>query len=775
MMLKWFLRAVWPDPQRVVRVFVFAVGISIGIYASPKHIVGSAWAQQNRIAEIRVTGSQRIDPETVTSYILVAPGDSFDPELLDRSLKSLFGTGLFADVSFRREGSSLIVSVVENPVINRIAFEGNKRIESETFEKEVQLRPRLVFTRTKVQKDVQRILDIYRLSGRFATRVEPKVIQLEQNRVDLVFEIDEGPISRIRRLSFIGNRRFSDDDLHDIVQTKEYAFWRILTTTDTYDPDRLSFDRELLRRFYLRKGYVDFKVVSAVAELTPDRTDFVVTFTLDEGQRYRFGKIDIDIGLKRVQKEVLLPFITTLDNEWYDSDKVDDTIDALTDQLGTLGYAFVDIRPKVNRRRDGRVVDVAYAIGEGPRTFVERIDIQGNVRTLDKVVRREFELVEGDAFNTSKLRRSRRRIGNLGFFSKVKVTNVEGSAPDKTLIRVKLEEQSTGQISFGVGFSSLDGVLGDVGIRERNLLGRGQDLNLRLRGSAKRQEFDVGFTEPYFLDRDVSAGIDLFQITRDRQSDSSFDERKMGGSLRIGYTLARDLRQNLRYQLRRTEIRNVKAEASQFIREQEGKNTVSQVSQTLVLDKRDSRIDPTEGYFLSVATDLAGLGGDSKFLRARLRSGYFFPVLDDKVFSLLFEGGHILGLDDDVSISERFFVGGQIFRGFANAGIGPRDITTEDALGGNTYYVGSAEISFPIGLPQDLGLKGSLFADVGSLWNLDDKGAQIFDSDSIRVSAGVGVAWQTALGLIRIDIGEAIIKEERDETERIRFSFGTRF
>lgn len=735
----------------------------------------AATAQSGLIESIEVTGSQRIDPQTVESYLLVAPGDAFDPDRLDRSLKVLFGTGLFADVTMRREGGRLVVAVVENPVINRVAFEGNNRIDTADLEREIQLRPRLVFTRTKVQQDVQRILDVYRLSGRFATEIQPKVIQLEQNRVDLVFEIDEGPLNRIRGLSFIGNRKFSDSDLKDVIQTKEYAFWRLLTTTDTYDPDRLSFDRELLRRFYLENGYADFKVVSAVAELTPDREDFVVTFTIDEGKRYKVGAIDINVNLKRVDKQDLLPLVTMIPGEWYDANEVDNSIDQLTDKIGTLGYAFANIRPKVNQRRDELMIDLTFEVSEGARVYVERIDIEGNVRTLDKVVRREFQLVEGDAFNTSKLRRSRRRIGNLGFFKSTKITNVEGSAPDKTVIKVALEEQSTGQVSLGVGFSSLDGALGDIGISERNLLGRGQNLSFRFQGSAKRQEFDIGFTEPYFLNRDVAAGFDLFQVTRDRQDDSSFDERKAGGALRVGYTLAPDLRQSLRYQYKQTEIRNVKAEASRFIRDQEGKTTVSQISQTLSYDKRDNRNDPTEGYVLSLTTDLAGLGGDTRLARARVRSGYYIPVLEDKVLSFLFEGGHVLGLGQDVGIAERFFVGGQQFRGFANSGIGPRDINTSDALGGNTFYVGTAEFSFPIGLPDDLGFKASVFTDVGSLWNIDSKGSDIFDSSAIRITAGAGLGWSTAFGLIRIDLTSALSKEDRDETEFLRFSFGTRF
>ena len=750
------------------------VGAPLSMLVVP---AGLAFAQAPTISDIQVSGTQRIDPETVRSYMLVQPGDRFDSVLLDRSLKALFGTGLFADVTLRREGASLVVNVVENPVINRISFEGNQRLKNADLEAEIQLRPRLVFTRTRVQQDVQRILDIYRLSGRFAARVEPKVVQLEQNRVDLVFEIDEGPLTRIRAISFIGNKVFSDSKLRGEIQTEEYAFYKLLTTTDTYDPDRLSFDRELLRRFYLKEGYADFRVVSAVAELTPDREAFVVTFTVEEGERYTFGDINFDIQLRRLEAQDLAPLVEFETGDDYDAGDVEDTVDLITDQLGTLGYAFVDVRPVPNQNREARTIGITFAVSEGPRVFVERINVTGNVRTLDRVVRREFELVEGDAFNTSKLRRSRRRIRNLGFFGGVSVNNVEGSSPDRTIINVEVQEQSTGEISFGVGFSTIDQFVGDIGIRERNLLGRGQDLSVRFSGSLRNTQFDVSFTEPYFLERDLSFGIDLFRTTKDRQNDSSFSERRIGGGIRFGYDLAPDLRQVVGYNARQTEITDVQSDASRFIADQEGETTVSQITQRLTYDIRDSRNNPTEGYLLGLETDFAGLGGDLTFVRGVVRGSYHTPVPfgEDLVLSLIAEGGAIQGIGEDVPISERFFLGGANLRGFERAGVGPRDTETGDALGGNRYYVGTIELGFPLGLPDDLGLRGFVFTDAGSLWEIDETGANLFDSSAIRASSGVGLAWSTAFGLIRVDLAQALLKEEFDETEIFRFSFGTRF
>ncbi|MDC0033477.1 outer membrane protein assembly factor BamA [Alphaproteobacteria bacterium] len=475
------------------------------VFIAPYLLTGSALAQQQRfvvkVTEIIVEGSQRIEPETVRSYVSLRKGDPITPKVMDDSLKKLFATGLFADVVVRQQGTAVVVRIVENPIINRIAFEGNKRINDKILKDEVILRPRVVYTRSRVQVDVQRLINVYQRSGRFAATVEPKVIQLPQNRVDLVFEIKEGPLTEIRRINFVGNQRFNDSKLRDLIRTKESIWYRFLTTDDNYDPDRLTFDRELLRRFYLSKGFADFRVVSAVAELAPNREGFFITFTIEEGERYRFGKIDIVASLRDLNAGQLRQHVKVKEGGWYNADFVEDVISKLTDVVGTLGFAFVDIRPQVARDRKERKINLTFRIQEGPRVFLERINIKGNVRTIDAVIRREMPLVEGDAFNTSKVRRARKRIRDLGFFEKVEVTNAPGSAPDKSLINVKVAEKSTGEISFGAGFSSEVGVLGDIGIRERNLLGRGQDLFLKMSLSAKASQIDLKFTEPYFMGR----------------------------------------------------------------------------------------------------------------------------------------------------------------------------------------------------------------------------------------------------------------------------------
>jgi outer membrane protein insertion porin family len=734
---------------------------------------GSASAQAV-VREVRVEGAQRVDPDTVRSYITLRTGDRFDEAKMDASLKALFGTGFFADVIVRPEGDALVVRVVENPIINRIAFEGNSRIDDKTLEAEVQLRPRTVYTRTRVQSDVTRILDVYRRSGRFAASVEPKIITLPQNRVDLVFEINEGQTTYVDRIVFVGNKRFSDGQLRSEIQTEEYRWYKFLSSDDVYDPDRLAYDRELLRKFYLSKGYADFRVVSAVAELLPERTGFVVNFTVEEGPRYSFGTIDAASALPDLNVELVRQLITTRQGDWYNADAVDKTIEALTDEVGRLGYAFVEVKPKVNRDRDTLRVDVTYEIGEGPRVYVDRIEIEGNVRTLDRVVRREFRLQEGDAFNTAKIRRTRQRLRNLGYFEKVEVTNVQGEEPDRTVIKVDVTERSTGELSLGAGFSSSLGPLADIGIRERNLLGRGQDLRVGLSIAQLRQQADISFTEPYFLGRNLSAGADAFSIRRDLLDQSSFRLNTTGASLRTGYRLTESLRQSLRYTARVDDI-IAGSDTSRFIRDQEGAKVISLVGQELSYDKRDNRFDPSDGYIITLGTDFAGLAGDISFARAVLKGNVYFPLGDQVVLGLGGRTGYIVGLGQDTRINDRFLVGGEDFRGFELGGVGARDAITNDALGGTYYTVTTTELGFPLGLPKEFNIRGRVFTDIGTVGGFEFSGPEVRDANSIRASVGFGVTYVSPFGPLRLDIAQPVIKEDFDKVDRFLFSFGTRF
>ena len=749
-------------------------GLAIIVGVTLLHMPES-FAQSQGATEIRVEGAQRIEADTVRSYVPIRTGQRITTQAMDEALKKLFATGLFADVIVRREGSAVVVRVVENPIINRIAFEGNKRISNEILQDEVKLRPRIVYTRTRVQNDVQRLIDVYRRNGRFAASVEPKVIQLPQNRVDLVFEIKEGPVTEIRRISFVGNKKFDDGDLRSVVRTKESVWYRFLSADDTYDPDRLTFDRELLRRFYLSKGYADFRVISAVAELAPNREGFFITFTIEEGERYKFGKIDVAATLRDLSSDQLKGHIKVKKGDWYDADAVENVVSSLTDVVGTLGYAFVDIRPQVKRLKKDRVIDITFRVREGPRVFVERIDITGNVRTIDPVIRREMTLVEGDAFNASKMRRARKRIRNLGFFERVDVKNVPGSKPDKTVLQVKVRERSTGEISFGAGFSSSVGLLGDIGIRERNLLGRGQDLLLKTTIAAESSQIDLQFTEPYFLDRKLAAGVDLFRTTRDLQDESSFERKSLGAGLRLGFEYSDTLRQRLRYRVSREEVTNVSSTASLAVQEQQGSAVNSELSQILTYDSRDDRFLPTKGFVTRFNTDLAGLGGSVKYLRTNLKATQYYALTDKVIASIGGSAGYIVGLGEDVRIVDRFFLGGPSLRGFAVAGAGPRDEATDDAVGGKLMYTGSAQLTFPIGLPNEFGIKGRVFSDIGSLSNSESTLATITDDKSLRAAAGFGISWRSPFGPVVIDFSKALLKKDFDKTEVIRFDFGARF
>ncbi|HPQ50839.1 MAG: outer membrane protein assembly factor BamA [Alphaproteobacteria bacterium] len=728
------------------------------------------------VRDIRVEGSERVEPATVLTYLGLHKGDEVTQDALDQSLKSLFATGLFADVQISESSGVVIVKIVENPVLNQIAFEGNDELEDEQLLSEITARPRQVFTRTSVQNDVTRLYDIYQRNGRFSADIQPKVIKLDQNRVNLVFEISEGPLTEISSIRFVGNERFSDNELRSVITSKERRWYNILSSADRYDQDRLSYDLELLRQFYLKEGYADFRVSSSLSELSQDREKFYVTVTVDEGERYKVGDIRVNSQLRNLDPQVLMKDVTLNASDWYDAEEVKNTVEKMTHSLGDMQYAFADVVPDVARNRQQKTIDLVFNINESPRVFVERINIDGNVRTLDKVVRRQMELVEGDAFNRTLLAESEKNVRDLGYFSKVDVKTLPGSAPDKTVVDVSVEEQSTGEISLGAGFSTVDGPLADFHIRERNLLGKGQDLGFSATIAGARTEFDISITEPYFLDRDLSLGFDAFHTTRDQQDQSSFDQRRTGTGVRLGYPLSDKWRQSWRYRIESNEIANVDSDASRFIQDQEGSRLTSAISQRLSYENLDSRLYPTDGVTAWLEAEMAGLGGDAQYVSGKLGGAYYVPIAKNWVFNLLGETG-IIGAygDSDIQINERYFLGGNTFRGFEKYGVGPRDLTTNDSLGGNQFYRGTAELTFPLGLPDDLGVSGHAFSDIGSLWGLDETGTGVVDDNLLRGSAGVGVTWISPMGPVRVDLSKPYLKEDYDVEQVFRFSFGTRF
>ena len=730
------------------------------------------------IQSIQIEGTQRIEPTTVRSYLGVSPGDVMSERNLDKALKSLFATGLFADVSVQRRGQGqLLVEVKENPIVNQIDFEGNDKIKDEELLAEIQLRPRQVFTETKAREDVARLYQIYRRNGRFAANIEPKIIELSQNRVDLVFEISEGPLTRIQSIRFVGNKVFSDAKLRGEISSRETAWYRFLSESDRFDPDRLEFDQELLRRFYLKQGYADFQVISANAELSKNREHFFITVTVEEGERYKIRSVNIDSRLQDFDESVLYPAITFEEGDWYNVEEIRESVESITEKLGDLQYAFVKVNPKIDKNPAENTIDATFVINESPRVFVEQINIKGNLRTEDRVIRREFELVEGDPFIRSKVEESEQAIKDLDYFEDVTFEPKPGSAPDQSVLEVNVTEKSTGEIALGGGFSTADGPLVDLRLSERNFLGKGQRLLFATTVAGERSEINVSFTEPYFLGRDVAAGVDVFHITRDFQDESSFDQRRTGGGVRVGYPLAPKWRQTLRYRIENNDISDVSDFASVFIRDQEGNRLTSAISQRLQYSSLDSTRFPTDGIRAWLDTEVAGLGGDAKYISARTGVSHYTPVSEGWVFNIFGEIGAIEPYGgEDIQINERFFLGGNSLRGFEQAGVGPRDTATNDSLGGRRFYRTTLELTYPIFfVPEELGIKGHLFSDGGSLFDIEDEsGANIVDEASFRASAGIGLSWSSPFGPIRFDFAKALLDEDFDETEVFRFNFGTR-
>jgi outer membrane protein insertion porin family len=718
-------------------------------------------------------------------------GDAYDPAKVDQSVRSLFATGLFSDVRIDREGATVVVTVVENPVVNQVAFEGNREVDKATLTTEVQLKPRSVFTRAKAQADVQRILDVYRRQGRFAASVEPKVIELDNNRVNVVFEINEGGATKVQAINFIGNKAFSDSQLRDVITTSQSGLFDFIKGTNIYDPDRLALDKELLRQYYLKNGYADARVVSAGAELGRDGAGFYITFVVDEGELFNFGKIGVESNLAEVDPMALRGELLTSEGAIYDQSAMDRTVERLTLVISERGFAFARVRPRAVRQPGTRAIDVTYVVDQGPRIYIERINVIGNLRTHDYVIRREFRLAEGDAYNPLMVDKGKRRLQALGFFKSVDVKRRGGSAEDRVVLDVELVEQSTGELSFGAGYSTSEGVIGDISISERNLLGKGQFLRLRLAGSVERLQVDLSFTEPRFLDRNMAAGFDLFHKDVNLSAVSAFRSRTSGGAVRLGFPVAENLWLTNSYTLSQGEIYDVGVEASQAIKEAEGAALTSAWGTSLAYDARNHPKTPTRGYYLQVGSDVAGLGGDVQYVRVTGEARFYYPITNKITFVGRAIGGHITGWGgDDVRLIDLFYKGGETIRGFNRGGFGPRDTNTDDALGGDTFWATTAEVRFPIPfLPEDLGMSAAAFVDAGSLFGAGALAKELGkacdpgnvatvcleDDSSVRASAGMSLIWNSPLGPLRLDVAKAFLKKNFDDEQLIRFGASTKF
>ena len=752
------------------------------------------------IRNINVEGNRRVEPETVRSYLKFSVGDGYDAGKVDESIKALFATGLFSDVRIDRVAADVVVTVVENPVINQIAFEGNSEVDTETLRNEVQLKPRAVFTRARVQSDVQRVLDVYRRQGRYAATVDPKIIELEQDRVNLVFEIVEGGATKVKGVHFVGNKSFSDTQLRDVVSTTEKGWFDFLKGTAVYDPDRMNLDRELLRQYYLKNGYADVQVTAANAELDRDGSGFFLTYAIDEGEKYDFGDVKIESTVAAIKPEGYQSQLSTKSGATYDASQIDKSVEDLTLAVSQGGYAFARVRPKAEPDPVNHKISLDYVIEEGPRVYIDRINVSGNTRTKDYVIRREFKVAEGDAYNPLMVDQAKKRLKNLGLFKDVDVKRRPGATPDRIILDVEVVEQSTGELSFGAGYSTSEGVIGDISLTERNLMGNGQFVRLSLSGSFERLQIGLSFTEPRFLDRNMAAGFDLFHKEIDQTAQSGFESRRTGGGVRLGFPISEKLWMQTNYTVSRDEIYNVVPQASLAIKDAAGVSFTSMAGTTLTYDLRNDPKNPTKGVFFQGGVDFAGLGGDVQYVSLSAEARGYYPITDKITFVTRAVGGNIQGWGgQDVRLIDLFFKGGETVRGFDRAGYGPRDLNTNDALGGTTYWATTAEVRFPLPfVPDDLGISGAVFADAGSLYGAGagaknapqgcgtvDGGYDtatgayskvcLADGSGIRSSVGASLMWASPVGPIRMDFAHVLSAETYDEKQFFRFGAATKF
>ena len=717
------------------------------------------------IQSITVAGNQRLEAQTILSYLRLRVGQSYDRATLDQALKDLAATELFKDFQISDDRGALTIQVVENPVINRVILEGNKRLKEDKIRPEIKLAPRQIFTRSKVRADVARIIELYKRQGRFAATVEPKMVSLDQNRVDVVFEITEGPKSKVRQINIIGNEKFSDGELRGEMATKQAGLMTILSSNTSYDPDRLAYDQQKLRLFYLKNGYADFRVISAVAELTSNKQDFIITYVVEEGERYKFGDVDVESEIRDFRPETLKQMLPMKTGDWYDAKLVEDTVERLSETAGLFGYAFADINPEFRRNAEERTMSINFNVGESPRTYVERIDVNGNTLTHDKVVRREFRLNEGDAFNSFGVKRTENRINSLGFFQeKLEIERKEGSTPDRIVLETNVEEKPTGELSLSAGFSSIENFLLQGSIRQRNFRGLGQQLSASVNYSSYSKSIELGFTEPYLFDRNISVGGTVYRrdlnsfnfIGNDRRT--TFEQSTTGFQINAGVPLTEFMSFFGRYSLNFDDVSLDQGlyyfggacdplVAGRYLCDAIGKRTTSLIGFTLAYDDRDNRLRPTRGQSFSFSQDFAGLGGSVKYLRSRATASKHFDLGSRFILNISAEGGYIHPLggrptptSDKVRLTDRFFLGEPQLRGFDIRGVGPRvirygnvdisdpakpilDTTSrqyiDDALGGRAYYQGRLEIDIPLGTgAKEMGLRPSVFLDIGSVWGV---------------------------------------------------------
>ena len=723
-------------------------------------------------SQIVIQGNKRLESELILrSSGLKEMG--LDDRSFSQAIKNLYRSGYFSDVNIYKSKGVVYINVRENPIIDLISIEGNKEITDEIILEEIGTRPRNVFSRELIKNDSEKILTLYKRQGFFSTFVEPKIIKVDENRVNLVFEVFEGKEATIKKVNFTNNKIFSDSTLKDVISSTEYRWYEFWGTNDRFDKDRINYDKDLLKKYYFDNGYIDFEIVSVNSSLVDNRKDFIVNFTIFEGKRYKITNVKFNSSIRNLSSIKIKDLVDVDKGDWFSSKELDDAIKKITDETSKMGYAFVDISPRIKKIGDNKV-EVTFEIQEGTKIFIDRINISGNVKTNDDVIRRELTFVEGDAYNSSKIKESERHIRGTGLFDNIEIKIDEMVGTNKTEVDVGVTERSTGQFTVGAGFSSLDGAIGSIGIKESNLFGEAKELSLNLGLSTRKSEIDLSFTDPYFLNKDLAAGIDIFNIRRNQKTYSGYKHNIIGFKLRTGFEIIDNLRYFSSYTLKRDKIHDIDNDTSIYIQAQEGKRVTSVIGQALQYDELNDRINPTDGYRVRFDVDYFGLGGDSEHILTELKIANFLRITDGVILGNFLEGGYIASIKE-VKINDLFFLNGDQLRGFKNLGVGPRDSSTSDSLGGEVYYVNRNELTFPIGLPDDLGVGGLIFADIGTVYNTSSSGSNIRDESSLRASAGIGLSWLSPFGPVKFYLSKAILKENYDKKEIFRFSFGTTY
>ncbi|PAQ01292.1 outer membrane protein assembly factor BamA [Mesorhizobium mediterraneum] len=760
--------------------------------------VATSAAEAAVVSRVEVSGNQRVDADTIRNYITIKPGKAFSSADIDDAVKALFGTGLFSDVQINQVGSSLVVKVSEYQVVNQVLFQGNKKLKDNALAAAVQLKPRGTFSQQALDADVEAVKAAYRRIGRDDAAVTTQIMDLGDNRVNVVFNINEGGRTQIAAVNFVGNSAYSSRRLSDVISTKRSTFLSFVLRDDVYDDDKLRADQELLRRFYYNHGYADFQVVSAVGELDETTNKYTVTITVQEGDRYTFGEVSVESTIPEVDGASLQSVVETHKGDVYNAKNVEDTIIALTEKVAGSGYAFAQVTPRGDRNFENHTISVVYTIDQGTKAYVERIEIRGNDRTRDYVIRREFDVSEGDAFNQVLIQRAKKRLEALDYFEKVEVSTVPGSEPDQVVLVVDVVEKSTGEFSVGAGYSTGGDTSGpsiEGSITERNFLGRGQFIKLSAGGGKNSRDYSFSFTEPYFLGRRIAAGFDVFNRTRNYDE---YESETIGATVRFGLPITDNISTQLAYNISQEKYKldddcdvdndgepDAGCDVSEAIFEgiQESPWLKSSVSLGLVYNTIDDMKNPHEGIYANVTTEVAGLGGDAKFVKVTARGSVYQTLSEQLDLVGLVSGGagHVQGFGGgDLRIFDHFQSSDRMIRGFAYGGIGPVDSDGfDDHLGGTTYFNASAEAQFPMPvIPESFGLRGAVFADAATLYG-SKVSADLVDQSTTdmqwRASVGVGLMWASPFGPIRIDYAIPVLKEDTDDVQEFNFGISTRF